>query len=715
MATGLRIKREGLKLSSARLLPVALVTALITLLPSLLIPGILPAGHAVDSTVYFNGNNGNSGSMPAQVAGAPTPLSLNQFSRDGYVFSGWCTVVVSPGANCTGAAYAEGASYPFVTTETLFARWTEISFLYNPSTGSAIALNPRTYSQSLAGIKGGGASTLTGYTIGGWCTNPLSPGATCASVSGTSYGLGASPPTSSTTATFNLYAIWIPNLTVTYDSQGGTAVVNGSTPIGGSITTSAGPPSWGGYAFNGWFTAGTGGSAITFPYTHGQTANFTLYAQWTGNALTVTYNSQGGSPISNGSTVSGGSIASSPGTPTRIGYTFKGWFAASTGGSAITFPYAHGKVSGFTLHAQWAQNLTITYDSRGGSAISDGLTTTGGSIASSPGTPTKINSTFLGWFAASTGGSAITFPYTHSKSANFILYAQWSENSITWDANISSEPGEDYDPTIYNGALTYASGSAIGIPGELGVLPDNPTRDFYDFAGWWTSASGGTQITETYAPASPYGPVTFFGRWTAHSRLLGLGIASGSLNEDFSGEVTSYTASVANSVQSITVTPTRNQDSANITVNGTSVTSGSASSAISLSVGSNTITVVVTAPNASTSSYTIVVTRAAGALAPSINAPSVSGNIYKGVVTTISATSNVVGVIRFFLGGKRISTCKDRIASGSGQTYSATCSWKPPVTGRQLLTATLIPASSPSSPVTSSVTTSWVLRRTTTR
>ncbi|MBU3703572.1 MAG: hypothetical protein FGM42_04265, partial [Ilumatobacteraceae bacterium] len=56
---------------------------------------------------------------------------------------------------------------------------------------------------------------------------------------------------------------------------------------------------------------------------------------------------------SNGSTTTGASIAASPGTPTRAGYTFNGWFAASTGGSAITFPYAHGQTANFTLFAQW--------------------------------------------------------------------------------------------------------------------------------------------------------------------------------------------------------------------------------------------------------------------------------------------------------------------------------------------------------------------------
>jgi uncharacterized repeat protein (TIGR02543 family) len=101
---------------------------------------------------------------------------------------------------------------------------------------------------------------------------------------------------------------------------------------------SPGTPTRSGYTFNGWFTASSGGSAITFSYAHGQTADFTLYAQWTANTLTVTTDEQGGSAIANVSTTTGASMAS-PGTPTRSGYTFNGWFTASS--------------ADFTLYAQW--------------------------------------------------------------------------------------------------------------------------------------------------------------------------------------------------------------------------------------------------------------------------------------------------------------------------------------------------------------------------
>ena len=67
----------------------------------------------------------------------------------------------------------------------------------------------------------------------------------------------------------------------------------------------------------------------------------------------VTFDSQGGSAISNGSFISGSSVSAAPTSPTRSAYTFNGWFAASTGGSALQFPYSPGISSNITLYAQW--------------------------------------------------------------------------------------------------------------------------------------------------------------------------------------------------------------------------------------------------------------------------------------------------------------------------------------------------------------------------
>ena len=114
-----------------------------------------------------------------------------------------------------------------------------------------------------------------------------------------------------------------------------------------------------GYTFAAWCTtrsadgSACAGTSLVAASTFAVTSDTTLYAQWTANTLTVTYDSQSGSAISSGSTTTGGSISSSPGTPTRSGYTFNGWFAAASGGSAITYAYVHGQTANFTLYAQW--------------------------------------------------------------------------------------------------------------------------------------------------------------------------------------------------------------------------------------------------------------------------------------------------------------------------------------------------------------------------
>ncbi|UUZ51847.1 cadherin-like beta sandwich domain-containing protein [Massilia sp. B-10] len=101
---------------------------------------------------------------------------------------------------------------------------------------------------------------------------------------------------------------------------------------------------------------------------------------------------------------------------------------------------------------------------------------------------------------------------------------------------------------------------------------------------------------------------------SANANLSALSLSSGTLAPVFASGTTSYTASVGNATTSLTVTPTVADATASITVNGVAVTSGNASGAIALNVGSNTITTVVTAQDGTTTkTYTVTVTRAASA------------------------------------------------------------------------------------------------------
>jgi protocatechuate 3,4-dioxygenase beta subunit len=94
--------------------------------------------------------------------------------------------------------------------------------------------------------------------------------------------------------------------------------------------------------------------------------------------------------------------------------------------------------------------------------------------------------------------------------------------------------------------------------------------------------------------------------------LSNLTVSQGTLTPAFAPTTTSYSDNVSNSVTSITVTPTVNESHATVTVNGTPVVSGSPSEPISLNVGTNTITIVVTAQDGTTTkTYTVTVTRAA--------------------------------------------------------------------------------------------------------
>jgi hypothetical protein len=126
----------------------------------------------------------------------------------------------------------------------------------------------------------------------------------------------------------------------------------------------------------------------------------------------------------------------------------------------------------------------------------------------------------------------------------------------------------------------------------------------------------------------------------------------------------------------------------------------------------NTYVVLITVSDGALSdTQTLTVTITNANESASINAPTVSGSVNKGISTTISVTLNSAGKVRFFVGGKRISNCLARSTTGSYPNFSATCSWKPPVTGRQSLTARITPTDGSFSAATSASTLVQVIRR----
>jgi len=123
------------------------------------------------------------------------------------------------------------------------------------------------------------------------------------------------------------------------------------------------------------------------------------------------------------------------------------------------------------------------------------------------------------------------------------------------------------------------------------------------------SAADGSSVT-TYTLSITRAPAV-----SNVATLSGLDISAGALSPAFAIGTTSYTASVANGVSSLTLTPTATSSGASIRVNGVTVASGNASTALALAVGSNTLSVVVTAQDgATTATYTVLVSRASAAV-----------------------------------------------------------------------------------------------------
>lgn len=99
-------------------------------------------------------------------------------------------------------------------------------------------------------------------------------------------------------------------------------------------------------------------------------------------------------------------------------------------------------------------------------------------------------------------------------------------------------------------------------------------------------------------------------RLSNDASLSGLSLSVGVLEPSFSAGQLDYTVEVDYAVDTITVMPVTSDANASVTVNGDLVASGSASTPIALAVGSNMVTVIVTAEDSkTTSSYTLTVTR----------------------------------------------------------------------------------------------------------
>jgi len=117
--------------------------------------------------------------------------------------------------------------------------------------------------------------------------------------------------------------------------------------------------------------------------------------------FTVTFNSDGGTPVPKQDVVSGEFATVPLPAPKRVVeetvYYFTGWFLDDKAFAFKTTPITKD----ITLKASWSLDppiYTVTFDSSGGSAITGQKVPTGGFATEPASPPTKGNDNFWGWF-----------------------------------------------------------------------------------------------------------------------------------------------------------------------------------------------------------------------------------------------------------------------------------------------------------------------------
>ena len=277
-----------------------------------------------------------------------------------------------------------------------------------------------------------------------------------------------------------------------------------------------------GFAFSGWATTPGGqvryaenAGVVNLEEVKGRIVD--LYAVWSGAGYSVRFDSNGGSGFMDNQTIALGETQNLwPNAYTRSGYAFAGWATSPMDAASGKVAYRDGATvqnlatsNSVTvpLYAVWmaeSQTARIAFDANGGSVSPDYWDCVIGSAVEAFPLPTRPGFTFDGWFTLKNGGERVLA--IESVARDMTFYAHWSENGTVI-------PGPNECLVIFNAnggsvsplSRTVTSGMTVG---ELPI----PIRTDYTFGGWFSAASGGTQVTSLTVVA---GDVTYYAHWVA--------------------------------------------------------------------------------------------------------------------------------------------------------------------------------------------------------
>ena len=158
-------------------------------------------------------------------------------------------------------------------------------------------------------------------------------------------------------------AVWAPvTVKLNFDAAGGNITNTSKNITYGGTYGDLESPERDGYTFTGWYTAANGGTQITKDTKVEVTSDQTVYAHWTANRYTVTFNADGGKVTASTKNVTFGSTYGELPTPTRSGYTFAGWWTAVDSGEQINAESVVKTASDHVLYAHWVLNsVSVSY------------------------------------------------------------------------------------------------------------------------------------------------------------------------------------------------------------------------------------------------------------------------------------------------------------------------------------------------------------------
>ena len=235
--------------------------------------------------------------------------------------------------------------------------------------------------------------------------------------------------------------------------------------------------------------------------TAGITENQALFAAWTPNTYTVTFNANGGSVSPTSKTVTYGSTYGSLPAPTRTGYTFTGWYTAPSGGSRVLGTNTVTTAANHTLYAQWTINSYYLDLNIG----LDGANYTGSRI--------KVNLTVGGSNKGYISDYWTVHPYGTSWSINGL---QIDGVTLSYTASGTVGASTTYIPINFYTLTIARNNTSYGTTSASSVIVKDGTS-------YWTSGATltlGDGRKVTASPTAATGYSTSFSSWSPSSAMI---------------------------------------------------------------------------------------------------------------------------------------------------------------------------------------------------